>query len=59
MTGLYIFGVLIVVGIVAYIVFKVKSGRADKAAEHTRAGIIEDRIEDERIKEEGRIKKKT
>ncbi len=57
--GLYIFGGLIVVGIVAFIVFKVKWGRADKTAERTRAGKIGDRIEGERIKEEGKIKKKT
>ncbi len=47
MVGLYIFGGLIVVGIVAFIVFKVKWGRADKAENRRR----EEKIEEERSKE--------
>ena len=42
MVGLYIFGGLIVVGIVALIVFKTKSGRADRAVARGRAEKIEE-----------------
>ena len=45
MAGLYIFGGLIVVGVVALIVLKIKSSRADAALSRRRA----DKIEDERI----------
>jgi hypothetical protein len=41
MIGVYIFGALVVVGIVAFIVFKVKWGRADRAETRRR----EERIE--------------
>lgn len=55
MTALYILGGLIVVGIVAFIVFKVRWGRADTAEKHRRAG----KIEEERSEEEGKRKQKT
>lgn len=45
MAGLYIFGGLIVVGIVALIVFKMKSSRADRVVARGRA----EKIEEERI----------
>jgi hypothetical protein len=52
MIGIYIFGGLIVVGIVAFIVFKVRWGRADRTEQHRRSG----KIEEERIKEKGETK---
>ncbi len=52
MVGLYIFGGLVVVVILALIFFKVKWGRADKAVARGRADKIEgERIERERTKE--------
>jgi hypothetical protein len=50
MTGVYIFGGLIVVGLVALIFYKLKWGRASRAEERRRSG----RIEEERIEEEGK-----
>ena len=55
MIGVYIFGGLIVVGVVALIFYKVKWGRAGRAEERRRSG----RIEEERSKEEGKPKQKT
>ena len=53
MIGLYIFGGVIVLGVVALIFYKAKWGRADKAAARGRAGKIEEeRIEEARIKKE-------
>jgi len=55
MTALYIFGGLVVVGIVAFIFYRVKWGRADRAEEHRRSG----KIEEERSEKEGKPKQKT
>jgi uncharacterized protein (DUF2062 family) len=52
MVGLYIFGGLVVVVIVALIFYKVKWGRAGRAEERRRSG----KIEEERIEEEGKRK---
>ncbi len=50
MVPLYIFGGLVVVGIVALIVLKTKWGRADRAQARRRG----EKIEEERIEEAGR-----
>ena len=55
MIGMYIFGGLFVVGIVALIVYKSKWSRADKAKDRRRSG----KIEQERVEEEGKRKPKT
>ena len=55
MTGLYILGGLVVVGIVAFIFYRVKWGRGDRAEERRRSG----KIEEERSEEEGKPKQKT
>ena len=53
MVGLYIFGGLIVIGMVALIFYKAKWGRATKKEARGRAGKIEgERIEEARIKKE-------
>jgi hypothetical protein len=55
MIGIYALGVLVVLGIAGYIVFKVRWGRADRAERDRRSG----KIEDERIEEEAERKRKT
>ena len=52
MTGVYIIGGLIVVGVAVLIFYRAKWGRADRTAERRRSG----QIEDERIEKEGKSK---
>ncbi len=50
MVGLYIFGVLVIIGIVALFVFRAKSGRTDRTVARGR----EERISVEKIKDADR-----
>jgi hypothetical protein len=65
MVPIYIFGVLVVVGILAYVFFKIKWSRAEKTASRARGQQVKERdIEDKkadekRIEEEGKNNRKT
>lgn len=51
MVGIYIFGVLVVVGLVVLMFLRTKWSRADRAVARGRAEQIEEKIEEERIAE--------
>jgi flagellar biosynthesis/type III secretory pathway M-ring protein FliF/YscJ len=57
MAGLYIFGVLIVVGIVVIIIMRMRWSKAAKVEISTREAKIENERIDELTKEEARAKK--
>ncbi len=60
MTPLYVFGGLIVVGVVAFIFYKVKWGRAGRAEERSRSRKIEgERVEEADRAESRRRKEKS